>query len=337
MVVDVCENPYVLNILLFVEQIIKVVYYIIPLGLIVFMMIDFFKGVISQGDSGSKELIFSFKRIFNIVALFLVPTFVSIFMQFLGYLEIFDGDYAACLKNTSNVSYYSDKYVALELKEEEKKKAEQQKQLEEYEYNKELAKRKKLDVKNTSSSSVTIGQTYNLSDAQIRKLTAVCIGEQGAYKDGVASEASFMANKYELVYSNSFSNIYDWVTYGGKNYYFATRSRTCCEGEVTDELINVVRDVLINGHRTIPLYIDSHDQFSDISYINNGGSNISSGSSIRDRNNYIKDKTKIYTVHKLENSNPSEQYFIFYDWAKPTSKTGDPFGYTEFSYKKING
>ena len=358
MVVDVCENPYVLNVILFVEQIIKVIYYIIPLGLIVFMMIDFFKGIISQEDKGSREFVFSLKRIINLVALFLVPTFVSFFTQFLSDLEIFNGDYAACLKNTNNVTYYQEKYLALEKEEEDKRNEEQEKKLTEYEYYKKLNDKKKLNVvssgnsntnNTTNVSSVTVGQTYNLSDDQIRKLTAVCIGEQGAYKDGVATEASVMANIYEEQGSR-YSSVYDFVYNSG--WFSSQTTDNHALNRVTDELFNSVKDVLVNGQRTIPLYVNDHDCWfcanhkgkrcyngnkGDICYLNNGGSNLSSKSEIKNRDNYTRDKTKIYTYYKQSNSGESTKYFIFYDWARPSTKGGDPFGYTEANYKRING
>ena len=354
MVVEVCENPFVLNILLFVSQIFKIVFYIIPIGLILFLTIDFFKGIINDEEKVSKQFIFSLKRIINVIGLFLVPTFVSFFMHFVSDLEFFSGDYAACLKNTSNVSYYTEKYEAMVKLEEEKIEALRQQQLEESQYRKELEKLKKIHVvggavnkKNgDTSTSVTVGQSFNLTDTQVRNLTAVCIAEQGANKSGVAGEASLMANLYDGE-GKDYSSVYDYVY--NSEWFSSYSTNNHALNEVTDELFGAVKDVLVNGNRTLPLYINEHDCWfcaehngkrcnngnkGDICYLSNGAQNLSSASDIKNRSNYVKDKTKVYTYYKQNESSASEKYFTFYTFLSDNS---DPFGYTEAYYKKIKG
>ena len=354
MTVDVCENPYVLKILLFVLEIFKVVFYVIPIGLIVMLTLDFFKGVISGEDRVSGQFVFVVKRLINTVALFLVPTFISFFMQFLSDLDLFNGEYSSCLKNTSNVSFYTEKYQALEKQMEEERQKEISKKLSEYEYKTKLLNEKRNRILASSasdSSSVFVGQRYNLSDSQIRNLTAVCIGEQGAYKDGVATEASVMANLYEESISNKsgrdYSSVYDFVYNSG--WFNSQTIDNHALNEVTDELFNAVKDVLVNGNRTLPLYVNEHDCWfctthrcyngnkGDVCYLNNGGSNLSSAAEIKNRDNYISGKTKVYTYYMRNNSDSDGKYFIFYGWARPSTKGGDPFGYTESNYKRIKG
>lgn len=353
MVVDVCENPFVLNILLFIYQVFKVVYYIIPIGLILFLTIDFVKGMINGEEQGSKQFVFSLKRIINVIGLFMVPTFVSFFMQFVGDLDFFKGDYAACLNNTSNVSYYTEKYEAMVKLEEEKQEASRQEQLKEYQYRKEMKKLKRKIIisggnnKNNGniSTAVTVGQTYNLTDTQIRNLTAVCIGEQGANKSGVAGEASLMANLFEEN-GKGYSSVYDYVYNSG--WFSSKTTDNHALNEVTDELFGAVKDVFVNGNRTLPLYVNEHDCWfcadhkgkrcnngnkGDICYINKDGSNLSSESDIKNRENYTRDKTKIYSYYGQSNSE-GNNYYIFYTFL---SETSDPFGYTEANYKRIKG
>ena len=372
MLVGICENPFVLKMLLFIGKLVKICYLVIPIGLVIFFSFDFFKGIINQ-EEADKQIVFSLKKIINVVALFLVPTFVSIFMKFISNIEFLDINYKTCLANTSNITYYEEKYESLIKLEEEKRAEEIEKQLADYEYYKTLDRRKKMFVKynekkdnnggnNTGGntydpSAVFTGQTYSLSADELKNITAVCIGEQGAYVDGVSSEASFMANTYEAKYSNKFSTISSWVLDTGDGHYFDTRSYENGLPQVTDELINAVKEVLVNGNRTLPLYVDDHDCWfcsdhydrnhnplychngnkGDICYLNNGGSDLSSKDEITNRDNYIKDKTKIYTYYKQDHSDDLDKYFIFYAWARPTTKGGDPFGYTEDTYKRING
>ena len=119
---------------------------------------------------------------------------------------------------------------------------------------------------------------------------------------------------------------------------------------VTDELFNAVKDVLVNGNRTLPLYVDDHDCLfcggtckdewhnkGDVCYLDTEGKIFHTKEDLYDRYNtsiYKRGVTKVYTIHKASNSNPSEKYFIFYTFISDNS---GPIGYTEHSYKRING
>ena len=79
------------------------------------------------------------------------------------------------------------------------------------------------------------------------------------------------------------------------------------ENSVTDAVLAGVKDVLVNGNRTLPLYVDEHDCFSDIQSISTG--------SVKDRNAYVQGKTVV------KNRYGSTWTF----WCFPDSKS-DPFG-----------
>ena len=78
---DVCENPYVLNVILFANEIIKIVYYCLPFALIVLITIDFVKGIINGEEANTKYFMFALKRCICAVGLFLVPSFVDLTMD----------------------------------------------------------------------------------------------------------------------------------------------------------------------------------------------------------------------------------------------------------------
>ena len=79
-----------------------------------------------------------------------------------------------------------------------------------------------------------------------------------------------------------------------------------------------MKDVLVNGNRTLPLYVDEHDCLSDIKSISTGN--------VKDRSAYIQGKTVV------KNTYGSTWTF----WCFPDSNS-DPFGYTDAAYKAVNG
>lgn len=160
---------------------------------------------------------------------------------------------------------------------------------------------------------------YKLTETQLKKLARLCVQEQGSV-DGVKAEASLMANLLETSksrqnkYGTDGTALYNWVREGGWFYkaaYFMDNT------SVGSKYVEAVRDVLVNGNRTLPQYIDEHDCFDDIKYISTG--------SIRNRSDYIKDRTIV--------KNKMGSTWTFYCF--PSSKS-DPFGYTKEAYDYVN-
>ena len=85
-------------------------------------------------------------------------------------------------------------------------------------------------------------------------------------------------------------------------------------GKVSPEVLAGVRDVLVNGNRVLPLYVDEHDCISDIKSISTGNP--------KNRKHYIRGKTIVRNKYKSK--------WTF--WCFPDSKS-DPFGYTDEAYK----
>ena len=142
----------------------------------------------------------------------------------------------------------------------------------------------------------------SLTRNELRKIARLCVQEQGGSEAGVKGEASLMANLarkhgrevYEYVRNSEwFSKAKYWMQYGS----------------ATQEQVDWVADVLINGNATLPPYVDEHDCFSDIAWISTGA--------VRDRSAYIKDVTVIHNRYGAT--------YTFYCFLHSHS---DPFGYT---------
>lgn len=162
---------------------------------------------------------------------------------------------------------------------------------------------------------------YNLNESQVRQIARLCVQEQGGSEAGTKAEASLMANLLETnssrqsKYGSDGNGLYNFVRNGG---WFYKAAHFMDNGSATETQAAWVRDVLVNGNRTLPQYIDEHDCFSDIASISTGN--------IRTRSDYVKGKTII--------KNKMGSTYTFYCF--PTS-TSDPFGYTDAAYKKVAG
>lgn len=90
-----CGGAEVLRVLKFVMILINIVLFIIPMGLIIMVSIDFGKNVISgKEDEMKKNVQVAIKRIMFAVMLFLINPIVSFSISFLGDLGV---DYASCI------------------------------------------------------------------------------------------------------------------------------------------------------------------------------------------------------------------------------------------------
>ena len=80
-----CGGADVLKIIKFVKILLDAVFFIVQMGLIVFIMIDFAKNVIaSKDDEMKKNFGIAIKRIMYCVALFLVEPIVTFAIDFIG-------------------------------------------------------------------------------------------------------------------------------------------------------------------------------------------------------------------------------------------------------------
>ena len=308
--------------------------------LIVMLGIDVFKSIIGNEEVMQKNIKIMGKRLMYAVVIFLVPTItnftINIVEEVTGNIK---NDYNKCLENANNIEYFEeltnieqereDQEIKLKL-EEAKQKLNEEKIIA-----KKYSKVSKSQTESQSSAGKFTGQKYNtLSEEQIRGIAMKCQREQGS-PVGAAAEASQMANRYELYYkkygySGDPNKLYDFVADCGW-WGSSARSIMSNTSSLKPEILAAVKQVLVNGKRTLPPYIDEHDCIDcgaygyDINKIVVNGKTITSHSELKNRANYIKDKTILYNVYG--------GHYTFYTF--PT-ETSDPFGYTDEAYRIIN-
>lgn len=154
---------------------------------------------------------------------------------------------------------------------------------------------------------------YSLTSDQLRGLANLCYQEQGSVA-GAKAEASLIANRFEL-FGAKYSDIYNYARSSG---WFSKAGYWMDNGSAPSSVVEGVRDVLVNGNRTLPIYIDEHDCLSDIRSISTG--------SVRERGDYIPNETIV--------KNAYGSTWTFYAFPATGS---DPFGYTAEAYEKVKG
>ena len=164
-------------------------------------------------------------------------------------------------------------------------------------------------------SEVYKGKSYNLTESQIRGLANICYREQGSNDAGVRACASHMLNYYERYQTKKYSNPFDCTVKSG---WYGTESfnKPYINGNYAPQsVINAVRDVILNGNRSLPSYVDEYDCLSDIASASNNGVPFTP----TNRSMYKKDITKVKNVY-----GSSWTFFCFPDGA---SGYTDAFGY----------
>lgn len=100
-----CGPSAFLKVILFVKQLLDIVKFLIPMGLIVITSIDFGKSVISsKEDEMKKNFNIAIKRLLFGVAIFIIPSIVNTSMGLLGESGVGVG---SCFANVSNKSLAS--------------------------------------------------------------------------------------------------------------------------------------------------------------------------------------------------------------------------------------
>lgn len=167
-----------------------------------------------------------------------------------------------------------------------------------------------------------IFENYDLSDEQLLKLSRVCIQEQGTVK-GAAAEASLMANLFELrggEYKDKTGaeGLYDFVRNSGWFYKASDyMDNGSDENKASQDVIDAVKDVLVNGKRILPKYVNEHDGTYGLECVTNDGEVI-------DKNNpdeYISNVSKCKQDPSMYDDPITWTYYCHPD------KGSDPFGY----------
>ena len=334
---DLCENLLLLKFVKIAYNLLNVIRIVVPILLIVKLSLDIYHCILNGDAKRITE--FSVKRIVAAVIVFLVPTFVSLVLRL---IEVGGGSKEStpyCLTSLDNIKYYE------QIAEEKKKlKDEERRKKEQLAYEEALKKQKEALINSSQNNgsvdteAMMVGRKYSLSDTELRGLCGIAEAEQGSI-EGAKAEASLMANLYELLPSSSkFYNkgLYNYVLNSG---WFASAQAHASRG-CSGNYLNAVRDVLVNGNRTLPLYINEHDCYicnsrtcsngnrGDICSITTNGVNYSNLRDVANRSNYVSNNTKVYTLYY------GGGYWIFYSF--PASNS-DPFGYTMDAKNKIEG
>lgn len=312
-----CENVLFLRILSFFNTAMNVLRFAVPIMLIVKTTLDIYHQILDVNDTSFKDKIT--KRIFAAVIVFLVPTIVNIFLNFLETITNMSFNYSECTANIKNINYY------IERKELEEKLAYEQNSIENIKRYNEYLDKLNEQIKNNTNGSVSetalaIGKKYNLTDKQITDIAKVCQREQGSAK-GAAAEAELMINKYILAdYKGS---LYDYLFHSSaRNWWHPIKSGNYAGTNLKPEIKEAVRKVVNEGYRTLPFYINEHDWINDITYIENNGKSVSKSK----KENFIKDVTKVHTKFN------KGSYWTFYCFPDTNS---DPFGYTPNAKEKL--
>lgn len=151
---------------------------------------------------------------------------------------------------------------------------------------------------------------YNLTAEQVQGIANLAKQEQGSI-EGARIEVCLMANLLEgsEYYKSKYgTDIYKFVRNSG---WFSRAAYWMDNGDAGEGYRRIVRDILIDGKRVAPPYINEHDCFSDIK-------TATGVSKKTDRSQYHPGATEIRNVYGSE--------YTF--WCFPTSAS-DPFGYTK--------
>jgi len=324
---DFCEEPGFLKILLFIQKLLDIIFIIVPIGLIIMLSIDFTKNVINVEESASKTNKVIVQRIIMTIFLFAVPYMVRVFIALIDDVFGKSLNYNSCLDNMNNIGYFENIKEAQEKLENDIKEREKDKNKANAMANQKI---KILSISNpsyTPSDAVFVGQRYNLTDDELTQIAALCQQEQSS-PEGSSAEASLMANRYELISDKTSTKGSDLVSYIRNAGWWANAGSFMDKRKVNNENKAVVKEVLVLGNRTLPLYIDEHDCFSDINTIITNGKTMTDQNSISNRSNYTSNETEIH--------NNMSSIYTFYTFPAERS---DPFGYTKKSlekYEKLN-
>ena len=162
-------------------------------------------------------------------------------------------------------------------------------------------------IKSQSDSTEPVQfKTYKFTDKQLQGIANVCVREQGnGNYAGIVAEASLMANLFELSYNGTYNKkieaegFYEFIRFcdwfGSVKYDTPGVMDTGIskEGEnvkATEKEVELVRMVLEEGYRTLPLSVIEHVSLNSIDYILVDGEKRDKN----DKSNYISFITEIY-------------------------------------------
>ena len=180
-----------------------------------------------------------------------------------------------------------------------------------------------------STDGIWAGRKYDLTDAQLRGIISMVKNENGETLEMVKTEATLMAGVYEYYRKEPYTAdglvqyLSTPIADGG---WFATwHNYDESFSGFSQEEYDAVKDILVNGNRTMPPEILEHDCIvtekctGGVERAFNDGVEFD----IYDYSQYVSGKTLLKQGGDLHGQ------WIFYKFADDQLKKGDPFGYLE--------
>lgn len=122
-ILEICEEPAILNLILFVKSILEIICIGVPIILIIMVSIDLFKIVFDASDKTIKAATKGMlNKIVATVVIFFIPTIVNLILKNLNQMNV---EQTACWSNanTGTIAYYQEIKEARELSERQEKQA----------------------------------------------------------------------------------------------------------------------------------------------------------------------------------------------------------------------
>ncbi len=193
-ILTVCDNSSMLNTILFIKNIMKIIFIVVPLVLALLFTIDLAKNVFSKDDKDNLKL--GIKRIIYSIVLMFVPLIVETFMSMIS-------DYSKVAKCYDIAT--EQKVLALQKKEEaeyEKKKEEERKAKEEERQKAEEEKKADDEARKKAEEDAEKSQQEAAQDAGANKETSeytpiytkVDVPSKYIKKNGLLAEAGNSSN-----------------------------------------------------------------------------------------------------------------------------------------------
>lgn len=112
LLMETCQHPGVLKTIYFIKILVDVIFIIVPIMLIILLLIDFSKAVISgDSENNKKNNKLVIGRIVSAIVIFAIPWIVNTFLLMLSSAG-FSSDYSVCLNNANkdSIDYYQILY-----------------------------------------------------------------------------------------------------------------------------------------------------------------------------------------------------------------------------------
>lgn len=185
---------------------------------------------------------------------------------------------------------------------------------------------------NVLPNGIFRGEQYSLSEEDMKALARAAMNENNCNLTAFKNELSLMANLYERGNRREkYPTLIDYIRDGGWFADSTVRALDNTSRNVPDDRLQAVKDVLVDGNRTLPPQIVEHDCLGDLDWIEVNGvkyEGINAGNCKGDKNTQVFNKS-LYLTNTTKIHNKYGATYIFYTWAGGGEACSgeDPFGY----------